>query len=105
MLHDILFFSRWIVLAYSITGSMMRTDAVQARADTTFDTSGVRKRGDEIGWQTAMYRSADMMNRKMDEVNCVIEVDTMYALHIPLPNVHSPRYIVVMRNGIPIRKH
>lgn len=52
-----------------------------------------------------IYLSADMINRKIDDVNCVIDVETMYALHIVLPKVHSPKCIVVIRNGMPIRKH
>lgn len=44
-----------------------------------------------------------MMKRKMEDVNCVIDVDTMYALHIPFPKLHSPLYIVWMRKGIPMR--
>lgn len=46
-----------------------------------------------------------MINRNIDDVNCVIDVETIYALHIPLPNVHSPEYMVIIKNGMPMRKH
>lgn len=45
------------------------------------------------------------MNKKIDDVNCVIDVDTMYSLHIAVPNFHSFRCIVVIKNGMPIKKH
>lgn len=51
------------------------------------------------------YRSALMINKNMDDVNWVIDVLTIYALHMPLPNVHSPEYMVIIKNGIPMRKH
>lgn len=52
-----------------MTGSIINAEVPQAINDTIFETNGVRKRGDEMGWQTAMNRSADMINRKMDDVN------------------------------------
>uniref|UniRef100_A0A1Y1MRD8 Uncharacterized protein n=1 Tax=Photinus pyralis TaxID=7054 RepID=A0A1Y1MRD8_PHOPY len=41
----------------------------QAATETHLDMKGVRNFGEEIGWQTAMYRSALIMNRKMLLVN------------------------------------
>lgn len=45
------------------------------------------------------------MNRNIEDVNCVTDVETMNALHMPLPKVQLPMWIVVIRNGRPIRKH
>lgn len=53
---------------------MISADIPQAINDTIFETSGVLKRGDEMGWQTAINLSADIINRKMDEVNWVMDV-------------------------------
>jgi len=108
MIQDVLllFVSRLsIVFAYSSTGNIIKADAVHATHVTQRDTKGDRYLGDEMGWHTAMYRSADMIIRKIDEVNCVMDVLTMYALHIVLPKFHCPSDIVATRNGIPIRKH
>lgn len=42
------------VVEYKIIGSIRTTDKHHAIIDTIFDTSGVRKRGLLIGWQTAI---------------------------------------------------
>jgi hypothetical protein len=39
----------------------------------------------------------------MEEENCVMDVETMYNLHKNDPNIHSLRYMVVNRNGMPMR--
>ena len=44
----------------------------------------------EIGWQTAMYLSADMTVRKMELVNWLMEVVVRYALHTAVPKIQSP---------------
>lgn len=41
-------------VAYRYTGTMSRADTVHAVRQTNFAMNGVRYRGDEIGWQTAM---------------------------------------------------
>lgn len=53
----------------------------------------------------AIYRSADIINRNIDDVNCVIDVLTKYALHMAPPNAQCPIFMVAIRNGIPIKKH
>jgi len=65
------------VLAYRITGSIRTAEVVQATAETILAICRVRYRGEDIGWHTAIYRSADMMSRNIDEVKEVIEVLTI----------------------------
>lgn len=44
------------------------------------------------------------MTRKIDDVNCVIDVLIIYNLQKNTPNIHSPMCIVKMRIGRPIKK-
>ena len=55
---------------------MNTAEVVQANIATIFATNGVRNFGDEIGWHTARNRSADIISRNMEEVNCVMDVLT-----------------------------
>jgi hypothetical protein len=82
---------------------MMSAEIPHANNDTIFDTNCVRKRGDEMGWHTAMKRSHAIIKRNIDEENWVIDVEIIYSLHNNDPNIHSFKYIVVKRNGIPMR--
>ena len=58
-----------------------------------------------MGWQTAMYLSAERTMRKRELVIWLIEVVVKYILHIVVPNDHSLMNMVTMRKGIPTRKH
>lgn len=98
-------FAWGITFAYIIIGSIISAEQHQAMIETIRDTNGVRYLGLWMCKQMAIYRSADIMNRNIDDVNCVIDVLTKYALHIAPPNTQWPMFMVAMRNGIPIRKH
>ena len=63
-----------IVAAYMKTGTIRRAEAAQAVNDTHLAMTGVRNLGLEMGWHTAMYRSADITVRKMLDVNWLIDV-------------------------------
>lgn len=51
------------------------------------------------------HLSADMMTKNIDEVNCVMLVDIMYRRHMCSPKIHSPRCIVYINIGTPMRKN
>jgi hypothetical protein len=53
---------------------MRSADAAQAVSETHLAMMEVRYLGAEIGWQTAMYRSADNTVKKMELVNWLMEV-------------------------------
>lgn len=60
------------VAAYMKTGIMSKAEAAQAVRLTHLAMTLDRNLGAEIGWQTAMYRSADNTVKKMELVNCKI---------------------------------
>lgn len=50
-----------IVFAYKKTGTIRRAEVNQADRETIRAINGVRNRGEDIGWHTAMYRSAEII--------------------------------------------
>jgi hypothetical protein len=61
-----------MVAAYINTGTMRRAEAAHAVKDTHLAITGVLYFGAEMGWQTAMYRSADNTVKNIELVNCKI---------------------------------
>ena len=57
------------VAAYMNTGIMSRAEAAQAVKLTQRAMTGVRNLGAEMGWHTAMYRSAESTVKNMELVN------------------------------------
>ena len=58
------------VAAYIKTGTIRRAEAAHAVRLTHRAITGVRYFGADIGWHTAMYRSAESTVKKMELVNC-----------------------------------
>ena len=63
MLQDFLPSGRVTVVEYKIIGTMRNADRHHATTDTIFDTSGVRKRGLLIGWQTAINLLEELIGK------------------------------------------
>lgn len=61
-------------LAYRTTGMTKMAEAVQARMETSLEMKGVLHLGEFIGWQTAIYLSALIMNKNMELVNWLMLV-------------------------------
>ena len=66
-----------MVVAYRNTGSISKADTSQTDRDTILAISPVLNLGEEIGWQTATYRSAERTIRKRELVIWLMQVETM----------------------------